>query len=140
MRHFGGARLLALLLGVIASVPSFAAHWVYIGKSGDTTDTIMMDTDSVRKVARFTMVDILTVYATPRVNSHDISMDRFLQKTAFDCAKHTFVALKTIGYLQGKRVGVSHVTADWKDEMVPIPGDPLSARIYRAVCGPAGGQ
>jgi hypothetical protein len=134
MRHFGSARLLALLLGVLAPVPSFAAHWIYIGKTGDTADKIMLDTDSLQKVAQFTLVDILTVYATPRMNSHDITMDRFMQRTAFDCAKHTFVAVKTIGYLQGKRVGDSHETADWKDETVPIPDDSISARIYAAVC------
>lgn len=140
MRHFGGAGLLALLLGLLAPVPSFAAHWIYIGQSGDTADRIMMDSDSVRQLAAFTIVDILTVYATPRMNSHDITMDRFMQRTAFDCAKHTFAAVKTIGYLQGKRVGNSHTTADWKDEMVPIPDDPISARIYAAVCKPATGR
>jgi hypothetical protein len=140
MRHFGGARLLALLLGAIAPVPSFAAHWIYIGKSSDTADKIMMDSDSVRKLAQYTFVDILTVYATPRTNSHDITMDRFMQRTAFDCARHAFVAVKTIGYLQGKRVGASHTTVDWKSETVPIPNDPISARIYAAVCGPATGR
>jgi hypothetical protein len=137
MRHIGGASLLALLLGLLAPVPSFAAHWIYIGESADTADKIMMDTDSVRQMAGFTIVDILTVYATPRMNSHDITMDRFMQSTAFDCAKHTFVAVKTIGYLKGKRVGTSHATVDWKDETVPIPNDPISARIYAAVCKPA---
>lgn len=137
MRHFGGAGLLALLLGLLAPVPSFAAHWVYIGKSGDSADSIMMDTDSVRQLAAFTIVDILTVYAAPRMNSHDITLDRFMQRTAFDCVKHTFVAVKTIGYLQGKRVGTSHSTVDWQDETVPIPDDPISARIYAAVCKPA---
>ncbi|MGH8201658.1 MAG: surface-adhesin E family protein [Steroidobacteraceae bacterium] len=137
MRHFGGAGLLALLLGLLAPVPSFAAHWIDIGTSGDSADRVMMDTDSVRQVAAFTLVDILTVYATPRMNSHDIAMDRFMQRTAFDCAKHTFVAVKTIGYLQGKRVGTSHATVDWKDETVPIPNDPISTRIYAAVCKPA---
>ncbi|HEY6516178.1 MAG TPA: surface-adhesin E family protein [Steroidobacteraceae bacterium] len=137
MRHFGGARLLALLLGVIAPVPSFAAHWIYIGKSSDSADRIMLDTDSLKKDGQFTFVDILTVYATPRMNSYDITMDRFMQRTAFDCKGHTFVAVETIGYLQGKRVGTSHATVDWKDETVPIPSDPLSDRIYAAVCTPA---
>lgn len=136
MRHFGCAPLLALLLGVIAPVPSFAAHWIYIGKSSDGADKIMLDTDSLHQVGGFTLVDILTVYATPRMNSHDITMDRFMQRTAFDCAGHTYAAVKTIGYLQGKRVGDSHAMADWKSATVPIPRDPLSDRIYAAVCTP----
>lgn len=137
MRHFGGARLLALLLAVTAPVPSFAAHWIYIGKSSDGADKIMLDTDSLHKVGRFTLVDILTVYGTPRINSHDITMDRFMQRTAFDCAGHTYVAVRTIGYLQGKRVGTSHATDDWQSATVPIPKDPLSDHIYAAVCTPA---
>ena len=137
MRHFGGARLLTLLLAVTATAPAFAAHWIYIGKSSDGADKIMLDTDSLHKVGHFTFVDILTVYATPRMNSHDITMDRFMQRTAFDCAGHTYVAVRTIGYLQGKRVGTSHTTDDWKSATVPIPKDPLSDRIYAAVCTPA---
>lgn len=137
MRHFGGTGLLALLLGLLAPLPAFAAHWIYIGQSGGSSDKIMMDTDSLHASAQYTIVDILTVYATARMNSHDITMDRFMQRTAFDCAKRTFVAVKTIGYLQGKRVGTSHETADWQDEMVPIPADPISARIFAMVCKPA---
>lgn len=137
MRHFGGVPMLALLLAVIAPVPSFAAHWVYIGKSGDGADTIMLDTDSVHKLDPFTFVDILTVYAAPRANAYDITMDRFMQRTAIDCSKRAFVAVSTIGYLQGKRVGSSHETPDWRTKAVSIPNDPISNRIYDTVCRPA---
>ena len=137
MRHLGGAPMLALLLGVTAPVPAFAAHWVYIGKSAGAADTIMLDTDSVHKLDPFTFVDILTVYATPRANAYDITMDRFMQRTAIDCSKRTFVPVKTIGYLQGKRVGSSHETPDWRSKAVSIPDDAISNRIYDTVCKPA---
>jgi hypothetical protein len=138
MRHVGGTRLLALLIGVSASVPSLAAHWVAVGSAypGHGPGKVMVDTESVQKLDRFTIVDIMTVYATPIVNSHNITLDRFVHETAFDCARRTFVGMKTIGYLGGKRVGSSE-NADWRDEAAPLPNDALSNRIYGLVCGRA---
>lgn len=136
MRHFGGARLLVLLFAIIAPVPAFAAHWVYVGTRADTADRVMVDTASLQKLDRFSLVNILTAYAAPRTNSYNITMDRFVQMTALDCARRTFVSVMTIGYLKGKRVGSSHQTADWKNKTVPIPSDPISDRIYQVVCGP----
>lgn len=139
MRHFGGTRFLALLTGVVAAAPSFASHWVAVGTStyGDQTGKVMVSTDSVHKIDQFTVVDILTVYATPQVNAHNISLDRFLHRTAIDCAKRTYVGLKTIGYLEGKRVGSSEETPNWRTQTVPLPHDALSNRIYGLVCGSA---
>jgi hypothetical protein len=136
MRHFGGARLLALLVGIIASVPAFAPppHWIYIGTRGDNADKIVVDIASLQKLGRFTLVNIMTVYAEPRMNAHDITMDRFVQRTAIDCARHSFVGVTTVGYLHGKPVGSSSEKPDWRAETVPIPDDATSERIFHVVC------
>jgi hypothetical protein len=135
MRHFGGARLLVLLLGIIAPVPSFASHWVEVPGPGDSGAKVLVDTDSLQKLDQFTLVDIKTVYAAPRANSHNITLDSFVQRTAIDCARHTFVGVMTIGYLEGTRVGSSPETVDWRSKAVPMPNDAMSNRIYRMVCG-----
>jgi hypothetical protein len=134
MRQLGGARLLALLLGLVGSVPAFASHWITVGSNGGPDNKVMVDADSLRQLGQITFVDIMTVYPTPLVNSHDIELDRFIQRTAIDCARRTFVAVKTTGYLKGQRVGTSQALTDWKIMMVPLPNDPASNRIYRMVC------
>jgi hypothetical protein len=137
MRHFGGAGLPVLLLGLFGPVPAFASHWIGIGSNGGAANKVMVDSDSLRKLDQFTLVDIMTVYQAPLVNSHDITLDRFVQRTAIDCARHTFTAVMTTGYLKGQRVGSSHQTADWRAKAVPLPNDPISNRIYGIVCGSA---
>lgn len=137
MRHFGGARLLAVLLALIGPVPAFASHWIRVGSNGGPDNKIMVDTDSLRKLGQFTLVDIMTVYPTPLVNSHNIELDRYIQRTAIDCARRTFVAVKTTGYLKDKPVGTSREIRDWRIMTVPLPSDPTSNRIYQIVCGPA---
>lgn len=139
MRHFRGTRFLALLVvGALAPVPSFAAHWVVVGKpAAHPNGKVMVDTDSLQKVEPFIMVDIMTVYDTPLMNSHDITLDSFVQKTAFDCAMRTFVGVSTTGYLKGKPVGASREVPDWRSRMEPLPDDTISNRIYLTVCQPA---
>ena len=34
LRHFGGARLLALLAALVGPVPAFASHWITVGSNG----------------------------------------------------------------------------------------------------------
>ena len=114
MRHFGGARLLALLPVLVGPVPAFASHWITVGSNGGPDNKIMVDTDSLRKLGQFTFIDIMTVYPAPLVNSHDIELDRYIQRTAIDCARRTFVAVKTTGYLKGKPVGTSRELRDWR--------------------------
>jgi hypothetical protein len=137
MRHLRGARLLALFPALVAAVPAFASHWIRVGSNGGPDNKIMVDSDSLRKLGQFTFVDIMTVYPAPLVNSHDIELDRYVQRTAIDCARRTFVAVKTTGYLKGKPVGTSRELRDWKILTVPLPNDATSNRIYRIVCGPA---
>jgi hypothetical protein len=134
MRHFGGARLLALLPALVGPVPAFASHWLTVGSNDGPDNKIMVDTDSLRQLGQFTFVDIMTVYPTPLVNSHDIELDRYIQRTAIDCARRTFVAVKTTGYLKGQRVGTSRELRDWRLMTVPLPSDPTSNRIYEIVC------
>jgi hypothetical protein len=137
MRHPGGARVAALLLGLAGSLPAFASHWIAVGSNGGPDNKVLVDTDSLRKVGQFTFLDIMTLYPTPLVNSHDITLDRFVQRTAIDCAKRTFVAVKTTGYLKGQRVGTSRELRDWRIMAVPLPSDPASNRIYEIACEPA---
>jgi len=136
MRYLGGTRLLALLLA-LGPMPAFASHWIRVGSNGGPDNKIMVDTDSLRKLGQFTFVDIMTVYPTPLVNSHDIELDRYVQRTAIDCSRRTFVAVKTTGYLKDKPVGTSRELRDWRIMTVPLPHDPTSNRIYEIVCGSA---
>jgi hypothetical protein len=134
MRYCGGALLLALLLGLGGPTPALAAHWVEVGRNGGPDNKVMVDIDSLQKLGQFTLVDIMTVYPAPFVNSHDIELDRYVQRTAIDCARRTFVAVKTTGYLKGKPVGTSRELRDWRIMTVPLPSDPASNRIYGIVC------
>ena len=127
-----------LLLALCAvSMPSLASRWVEVGNSGVTTDKVMVDTDSIRKVDDYRVVDIMTVYAAPRTNPNNITLDRHVQKTAIDCAARTFIGLITIGYVGEKRVGNSPETQDWRAKMKPLKGDGMTNRIYALVCNAA---
>jgi hypothetical protein len=137
MRNFGGAQLIALLLALAGPIPAFASHWIAVGSNGGPDNKVLVDTDSLRKLGQFTLVDIMTVYPTPLVNSHNITLDRYVQRTAIDCARRTFVAVKTTGYLKGQRIGTSRELRDWRIMTVPLPSDAASNRIYEIACGPA---
>lgn len=136
MRHVSGAALLALSLGLVGPHPAIASTWVTVGSNGGPDNKIRVDTDSLQKLGEFTLVDIMTVYPAPLVNSHGIELDRYVQRTAIDCARRSFVAVKTTGYLKGKPVGTSQQVRDWRIMTVPMPSDPASNRIYQIVCGP----
>jgi S1-C subfamily serine protease len=127
-----------LLLGVIGinawSTPCLAAKWADVGSAGVSTDKIMVDTDSLQKVDSFRVVDIMTVYSAARANSHNITLDRHVQRTAFNCADRSFVGIRTLGYLDGKQVGSSQETDDWRVKLHPLPQNPLSDRIYAIAC------
>ncbi len=103
------------------------------------TDKILVDTDSIQKTDDITIVDIATTYATPRANSHNITMDRHVQRTAIKCAERTFIGIVTTGYLGDKRVGSGGETADWKSRFVPLPDKPMNNRIFALVCATSGG-
>jgi S1-C subfamily serine protease len=123
--------LLSLLL---CSAVAQASRWLDVGTTGVTMDKVLVDLDSVRKVDNLRTVDIMTVYAAPRENAHHITLDRHLQKTAFDCAQRTFIGIRTLGYLGEKQVGSGPERADWKTSLQPIGDNPLNKRVFDAVC------
>lgn len=140
MNPFRSGRVALFLVTLIATVtPCMASRWLEVGSNGASTDKIMVDADSIQKVDQLKVADIMTVYPAPRTNVHNIVLDRHVQKTAFNCADHSFIGITTTGYLNDKRVGGSPETADWKTKLVPLPQDALSERIFAIVCTPSAG-
>jgi hypothetical protein len=86
----------------------------------------MVDTDSVQSVGDLRVALIMTVYSAPRTNSHNILLDKHVQKTAFDCANRKFIGIQTRGYLNNKQVGSSPETEDWKNKLIPLKSNPLT--------------
>jgi hypothetical protein len=136
MTRQSGIRLVALLAAFIGAGPAFASHWVRVGSNGGPDNKILVDTESLQKLGEYTLFDIMTVYPAPLMNSHNIELDRYIQRTAIDCGKRTFVAVKTTGYLKGKPIGTSRELRDWRLMTIPLPNDPASNRIYQMVCKP----
>jgi S1-C subfamily serine protease len=133
----GGLRWAVLILGLALNVlplPSVAARWVEVGNGSVPTDKVSVDTDSVQRADDITTVDIGTMYAAPRINAHNITMDRHVQRTAFKCADRSFIGIVTTGYLGAQRVGSGAETADWKNKFIPIGSNPMNERIYALVC------
>lgn len=97
----------------------------------------MVDADSVQKTDDITTANIATLYAAPRTNSHNITMDRHVQHTAFKCAERSFIGIVTTGYLGDKSVGSGSETPDWKNKFVPIGNNPMAGRILAIVCAPS---
>lgn len=128
------AASLALVLSMLP-LPSLAARWVEVGNGSVPTDKVLVDADSIQKTDDITTVDIATMYAAPRTNSHNITMDRHVQRTAFKCVDHTFIGIVTTGYLGDRRAGSGAETVDWKNKFVPLSSNPMSTRIYALVCG-----
>jgi S1-C subfamily serine protease len=142
LNPFRSWRVALFPLALIAAVtPCRASRWLEVGSNGTSTDKIMVDADSIQKVDQLRIADIMTVYPAPRTNAHNFLLDRHVQKTAFNCADHSFIGIMTTGYLNEKRVASSPETADWKTKLVPMPKDALADRIYSIVCtqSPAGG-
>jgi hypothetical protein len=125
--------LLALLLAAVAPT-CFAEHWVEIGTSGPNADTLLVDSDSLRMRDGFRVVDIMTRYATPHAISRNITFDRFVQTTAFDCKKRAYSLIHTVGYLGEQRYGSGNDLEGWQERMSPLPGDSLTQRIFAIVC------
>jgi hypothetical protein len=122
-----------LLLGA-ASTPCLATHWVEVGVSGPDSDSLLVDTDSLRMADGLRVLDIMTRYSTPRRNANDLMLDRFVQTTAFDCKKRTYALVRTVGYLGEQHFGSDHEVEGWPDKMSPVPDDSLSKRIFGIAC------
>jgi len=128
-----GAVVATLALGA-ASTPCLATHWVEVGASGPNADTLSVDVDSLRVVDGLQVLDIMTRYAEPRRNVNDLTLDRFVQTTAFDCKKRTYALVRTVGYLGERHFGSDHDVEGWPDMMSPLPNDSLSNRIFGIAC------
>jgi S1-C subfamily serine protease len=126
---------LSLLASVVFLGSARAARWVDVGSTGVTLDKVMVDLDSVRKVDNFRTADLMTVYAAPRENLHHITLDRHVQKTAFECTDHTYALIRTFGFLGDKPVGSSPEDPDWRTKLKPMGDNPLNRRTFDAVCG-----
>jgi S1-C subfamily serine protease len=108
---------------------------VEIGTEGVTTDKVMVDLDSVETVDGFRVARIMTLFNAPRTNAHDITFDRRVQRTAFDCAGKMAAGIRTFGFMGEKQVGSSPETADWRNKLRPIGTDPMNNRALALICG-----
>lgn len=122
----------AAALCVAAS--TFASRWVEVGNSGVTTDKVMVDADSVTSIDQFKVVNVMRLYAGPRVNSHNITLDRHVQRTALNCADRTFSGIRTLGFLGDKQVGSGPENSDWRTKMTAVGSDPLANRVLAIAC------
>jgi hypothetical protein len=129
--------LLAGFLALLFSIapPCYAAHWQVIGRSiGDTPGMSYIDLDSVREEEGYRVALFLTIYASAMPNAHKIKIDRISQETAFDCTRRQFALRSTVGYFEGKQVGLSSDQGDWKARFRELPKDTFSQRVLDMAC------
>jgi hypothetical protein len=93
-----------------------------------------IDLDSVREEEGYRIALFLTIYAVMVPNAHDIKLDRITQETAFDCTRREFALRSTVGYFEGKEVGLSSHKGDWRERFRAIPGDTFSQRALDLAC------
>ncbi len=130
-------RYLAAALAVTAllSQPCYATHWQVIGRpNNDTLGLAYVDMDSIHEDGQYRVAMFLTVYSNPTANAHGIKLDRIAQETAFDCAKHTFSLVSTVGYFEGKKSGSSSGSDDWKTRFKGVYTDLFSQRAFDVTC------
>jgi hypothetical protein len=95
---------------------------------------VYIDADSVRQESGFRVALFLTIYAYTVPNAHNIKLDRLTQETAFDCRKREFALVATVGYLQGKKIGGSSESTDWRQSFKALPQDAFSQRALDVTC------
>ncbi|MFZ1084882.1 MAG: serine protease [Terracidiphilus sp.] len=134
LHAWSNAAILIVLLLATLTRPCLAANWKELGNADNSLDKVYIDADSVEQVDGFRFVRIMTVYPSPRPNSHNITMDSHIQQDAFDCEKKMFYGIQLIGYLNGQQVGTGPLATDWKTKMIPGSNTPLSQRILTAAC------
>jgi hypothetical protein len=131
------ARFFAWALTVPALLPltCYAYHWQVIGRPNpETLGLAYVDLDSVHADGPYRVATFLTVYANPLTNANKIRIDRIAQETAFDCDKHTFSLVSTVGYFSGKKSGASSEKSDWKVSFKTLPQDSFSQRAFDVTC------
>jgi hypothetical protein len=93
-----------------------------------------MDMDSVREEEGFRVALFLTIYAVAVPNASNIKLDRITQETAFDCKRREFTLRSTVGYFNGKEVGLSSQKGNWREKFRAVPGDRYSQRALDLAC------
>lgn len=125
----------ALAVSALLAQACYAYHWQAIGRPNpETLGVAYVDLDSVHQDGPYRVATFLTVYANPLTNAKSIKIDRIAQETAFDCNKHTFSLVSTIGYFAGKKSGTSSQTSDWRGSFKTLPGDVFSQRAFDVTC------
>jgi S1-C subfamily serine protease len=125
----------AAVIGLVALPQSaYAARWQEVGENETSLDKSYIDVDSVRQDGNIRVAQFMTVYEKARVNAHDIKMDRYVQRTAFDCVNKTISLISTVGYLDGQRVGFSPVRTDWIKNFRPLADTPFAQRSFTLAC------
>ena len=134
-------RRAAALLARASAVSAFlvqtcyAYHWQAIGRpNSETLGIAYVDLDSVHQDGLYRVATFLTIYKNPLTNAQSIKIDRIAQETAFDCAKHSFSLVSTIGYFAGKKSGTSSEKGDWRVSFKTLPGDVFSRRAFDVTC------
>jgi hypothetical protein len=120
---------------LLLTQPCYAAHWKAVGAStGSLPGYAYIDLDSVHEEDGYRIAVFLTIYTSATPNAHDIKLDRITQETAFDCAKHEFALRSTVGYFEGKEVGLSSEKGDWKERLRVLPQDAFSQHAFDLAC------
>jgi S1-C subfamily serine protease len=131
------AALLLLALGLLP-LHAYAVHLVQVGDGMEVpTDKVMIDTDSIQKSDDGTLFDIVFLYASPRTNAHQITMDRHVVHAALRCADRSYVEIRIVGFLGGKQVGSSPEKTDWQSALKKFRAGAFEDRIVNTVCGHA---
>jgi hypothetical protein len=128
-----------LTVSLLIAQPCYAAHWQAVGPSsgGSSSGTVYVDLDSVHEEEGYRLALFLTIYAVAVPNTHGIKLDRITQETAFDCKQRRFALRSTVGYFEGKEVGLSSQRGDWRASFRAVPSDTFSQRALDLVCNSA---
>jgi hypothetical protein len=128
-------RYLLLSLLLLLTQTCYAAHWRVVGPSNNgALGNVYLDLDSVRQEEGYRIALFLTIYTSAVPNAHDIKLDRITQETAFDCTRREFALRSTVGYFEGKEVGLSSEKGDWKERFKVVPRDVFSQRALDVAC------
>jgi hypothetical protein len=128
--------LLALLAQTSLAQATSTPQWHEIGHlEGANPGTVYIALDSIHEEDGYRIATFLTVYAQSVSNPYGVTMDRFTQKTAFDCQNGTVSLIMTLAYYRGKAVGSSHNSPDWRAAFKAIPPDVTSSQqVYQFAC------
>lgn len=131
-----GHRLTGFLgLLCLITQPCYAAHWQAVGPmTAGSPGIAYIDLDSVHEESGFRIASFLTIYTSAVPNANNIRLDRITQETAFDCTQRQFAWRSTVGYFEGKEVGLSSIKDDWKTRLKMVPRDTFSQRALDLAC------